>query len=64
MGRASDHDEGFTVCTDCGYRRREVVIRDQFLIAELIDWHNGCPLPVKFLLYSVNDDQFILELED
>jgi molybdopterin/thiamine biosynthesis adenylyltransferase/DNA-directed RNA polymerase subunit RPC12/RpoP len=64
MGRADDYDENVVVCPDCGYRRREVMIRDQFSAGELLREFAGHRLPAKFLLWSIEDDQFIVELED
>jgi hypothetical protein len=64
MGRAADHDESFVVCPDCSYRKREILIRDQFSVSDLLGRYRGYTLPAKFLLWSIEDDQFVVELED
>ena len=61
--RASDLDETFVVCPDCGLPRRQVTIKDQFDPQELLQY-KGRRLPAKFLMAIVDDVQFILELEE
>ncbi len=64
MGRAADYDETSAACSECAYRKREVLIRDQFSVSEFLGAFRAHPLPGKFLLWAIEDDQFIVELED
>ena len=61
--RASgDFDESVLACPSCGCRTREVGLADRLEVRELLDEYAGRPWPGKFVMYTDDDLQVVVEL--
>ena len=61
---ASKFDEGLAECEQCKQRSNVLRIADSLSYQDLLAAFADRPLPVKFLYFNHNDQQFMLELED
>jgi molybdopterin-synthase adenylyltransferase len=62
--RADRLDDSLVVCPDCGSKARDIDFSDHMDIRTLAEKLNGRRLPVKYVVFEENDQQFYLELED
>ena len=61
---ASKFDERLAVCEQCKQNSNALRIVDSLSYQDLLTAFADKPLPVKFLYFNHNDQQFMLELED
>ena len=61
---ASKFDEHLAECGQCKQRSNVLRIVDSLSYQDLLASFADRPLPVKFLYFNHNDQQFMLELED
>ena len=61
--RADKYDDGLAVCKACNRRSNYITFEDSMSISSIIQRFSTNPLPVKFVSFNVEQQQFILELE-
>jgi hypothetical protein len=62
--RADRYDERLITCPDCGDRAREIGLRDQFTLEDLVRGYAGRDIPGKFVMATLGGDlQVVVELK-
>lgn len=62
--RASDFDDGITLCAVCGERAIRIEIRSEFALGELTRLFGSRPLPAKYLLAPMRGGTLCIDLEE
>lgn len=60
---ADKFDETLAMCPHCGERAREVGLRDEFDVRELLNEYGARAIPGKFLMCTLGSYQIVIELE-